>query len=97
MLGHLGCPGAGGRAGWLVGAVAAAWWMCQPSAFPDTIRLKDGSELKGVIVEEFTDRVTLNTESGERQLLTSEIDNILYDTPEQNFIRLGNLAFDREL
>ncbi len=80
----------------MFGVMAGALLLPTPAA-ADTILLKDGSELKGVIVEEFADRVTLSAEGGEQSILAAKIERIIYDAPEQSYIRQGNLAFDREL
>ncbi len=59
--------------------------------FSDTIRLKDGTEEKGVVVEEYSDRLVLSQEKGETHILKKDIQEIIYDTKEQNFLVLGNL------
>ena len=62
-----------------------AWWIgslllfCLPLN-ADTVQLKNGQELKGLIVEKHEDRIVLNTEKGETPVLKSSIQNILYDT-----------------
>ena len=76
--------------GLVVGAVLGS-----SPARADTIHLQDGSELKGVVVEEFADRLTLSTEEGERQVPADRIARVVYDTPERNYLRLGDQAFDR--
>lgn len=60
-------------------------------AFSDTIKLKDGSEEKGVVVEEYSDRLVLSQEKGETYILKKDIQRIIYDTKEQNLLVLGNL------
>ena len=51
--------------------------------------MKDGKELKGLVVEKHFDRVILSTESGEVHVLLAEIGRIQYDDPEQNFLETG--------
>lgn len=71
-----------------------AWWIV-PSFFlcsqlyADTVQLKDGRELKGLIVEKHEDRIILNTEKGETPVLKNTIQNISYDDPERNFLQIG--------
>lgn len=71
-----------------------AWWVV-PALFlcsrlyADTVQLKDGRELKGLIVEKHEDRIILNTEKGETPILKNTIQNILYDDREQNFLQMG--------
>jgi C-terminal processing protease CtpA/Prc len=60
----------------------------------DTILLKDGQELKGVVVEEYHDRLIFSTERGEICLLKKDTERVIYDTPEENYVKLG--AFYRD-
>lgn len=59
-------------------------------ASADTVYLKNGKETKGVVVEEYIDRIKLSTVDGEIVILKSEIKDILYDLPVQNLIKLGD-------
>ena len=61
--------------------------------FADTIFMKDKKEIKGLVVDEYVDRITLSTVDGERDILRSDIDRIEYDEPELNFMQLGR-AYD---
>lgn len=61
--------------------------------FADTIIIKDGKKIKGLVVDEYVDRVTLSTADGERDVFRKDIERIEYDTPEQNFMQLGR-AYD---
>lgn len=63
-------------------------FMCSP-LYADTVRLKSGQELKGLIVEKHEDRVILSTEKGETPVLKETIQTIRYDEAEQNFLELG--------
>ena len=58
-------------------------------AFCDTIHLKDSSSVKGIIVEEYRDRVVVSTEYGERDMSKNEIRSISYDLPEQNLCQMA--------
>lgn len=65
------------------------------SVFADVVYLKKGRQLKGIVVEDYVDRITLNTVDGEKVILKSEIKNILYDERVQNFIKLGDFHKDK--
>ncbi len=73
----------------LVGAYAAVSLFFLEPAAADTIILKTGKDLKGLIVEEHTDRIILSTEKGEVPILRNGIKDIQYDEPAQNFMRIG--------
>jgi membrane-associated protease RseP (regulator of RpoE activity) len=60
--------------------------------FADTIFLTSGQQIKGLVVEEYADRVILNTPDGEVLIMKDLIDDIFYDLPEQNYLYLGNRA-----
>jgi tetratricopeptide (TPR) repeat protein len=59
------------------------------AGFADTIVLKNGKELKGLVVERHADRVIVSTENGELPILLRGIKDIQYDEPDQNFIETG--------
>ncbi len=60
-----------------------------PVLYADTIFMKDKSEIKGLIVDEYVDRVILSTVDGEKEVFREDIERINYDTEEQNFMQLG--------
>ena len=59
------------------------------SLYADTIILKNKTRVKGLVVEEYADRIVLSTSECENDIFRNDIDNIEYDTAEQNFMRLG--------
>ena len=61
----------------------------------DTIILKSGSILKGIIVKEYSDRVMLRIPNGEVGIYKSLISKIVYLRPEQNLLELGNKCAKR--
>lgn len=71
------------------GCLLPSLFLWAPAGFSDTILLKDGKELKGLVIEKHFDRVILSTESGEKHVLLAEIEKIGYDDPEQNFMEAG--------
>ncbi len=58
--------------------------------FADTIYLNNGEERKGIVVEDYVDRIKLSTENGEQEILKADIKDILYDLRAQNLIKLGD-------
>ncbi len=70
-------------------------FFIMPMAEADTIILKNGKDLKGLVVEKHVDRIILSTEKGEIPILLSGIKDIQYDTPEQNFFKVGK-AYEAE-
>jgi C-terminal processing protease CtpA/Prc len=63
--------------------------------FADTLIMKDGNRIKGLVIEEYVDRVALNTIDGEKNIFRKDIETIEYDTPEQNFMQLGRNYDDK--
>lgn len=74
-------------------------YACLPAgrdyAFSDTIYTKENKEIKGIITEEYKDRITISTVDGERTLMKSEIRELYYDTEEQNLVKLAEQARER--
>ncbi len=65
------------------------------TARADTVIKRDGRELKGIIVEDYYDRIVLSTPDGEVQVLKSDVRELSYDSEEDNLIKLGDLAKER--
>ncbi|NQU95433.1 MAG: PDZ domain-containing protein [Candidatus Omnitrophica bacterium] len=65
------------------------------TAFADTVYLENGEKMKGVIVEEYHDRVVISTHEGEKSILKKDIHTISYDLVEQNLVVLGDSYADR--
>lgn len=61
----------------------------------DTIYTKENKEIKGIVIEEYKDRVLVSTVDGERTLMKSDIKELYFDTEEQNLIKLAEQARDR--
>ena len=61
-----------------------------PPVLADTVFLKNGQEIKGIVVEEYIDRIKFSTMDGEIEILKSDIKDILYDLRVQNLIKLGD-------
>ena len=69
-------------------------FVLSKSIYADTIFFKNGEEKKGIVVEEYIDRIILSTTDGEKEISKVNIKDILYDRPVQNLIKLGD--FHRE-
>ena len=65
------------------------------TAFADTVYLENGEKMKGVIVEEYHDRVVISTYEGEKSILKKDVHTISYDLVEQNLVVLGDSYADR--
>lgn len=61
-----------------------------PLAWADTIDMKDGREEKGIVVENYRDRIMLSTVDGEKEIKKVDIKDILYDRHQQNLVKLGD-------
>ncbi|MCM8761643.1 MAG: PDZ domain-containing protein [Candidatus Omnitrophica bacterium] len=61
----------------------------------DIIYTNDGREIKGIVVEEYKDRLVLSTADGEITVFKSDIRELSFDSEEENLIRLGDQAMDR--
>lgn len=65
------------------------------AVFCDTVYLNNGREVKGIVVEEYNDRVVLSTEFGERQIMKDKINRVLYDLPEQNMVAMADKYMEK--
>lgn len=58
-------------------------------AAADTIVLKSGEQLKGLVVEEHEDRVILSTADGEMPVMRKEIVKVEFDDPSYTLLSMG--------
>jgi tetratricopeptide (TPR) repeat protein len=70
------------------GVLLPSFFLCSDLC-ADAIKLKNGKELKGLVVEEHEDRILLSTENGEIPVLRRGIRQIDFDNPAQNFAQVG--------
>lgn len=75
---------------WFVTAV----FMLSAFAFAaaDTIRATDGKELKGIVVEDYKDRIVFSTVDGEITVMKMNMSGIRFDAPEENLVLLAEQA-----
>lgn len=65
-------------------------------ALSDTIYTKDNKELKGIVIEDYKDRVIFSTVDGELTIMKSDVRELYFDTEEQNLIKLAEQARDKD-
>ena len=58
----------------------------------DSIMLSNGEEVKGIVVEEYDDRIIISTYEGEKEIFKDKVRTISFDLPEQNLAKLGDNA-----
>jgi C-terminal processing protease CtpA/Prc len=76
------------------GCLVPSLFILNP-VFADTLVLKNGKEIKGLVVERHADRIILSTERGEMPILVKGIKEIKYDDAEQNFYQMAK-AYEKE-
>ena len=64
-------------------------------AIADTLGMNDGSTMKGIVVEDYKDRVVLSTVDGEKTVMKGDIRELFYDSEEENLIKLAEQARER--
>jgi len=65
------------------------------ACYADTVYLNDNSEIKGIVVEEYVDRIVYSTVEGEREIGKADIVHIKRDEPADNLIALGDAAMEK--
>jgi len=65
------------------------------SSNADTIFTNDGKEIKGIVVEDYKDRLVFSTADGEITIMKADIKELYFDTEEDNLIKLAEQARDR--
>ena len=80
---------------WILGGCVFPSFFIGVDLFADTVMLKNGKAIKGLVVEKHVDRIILSTERGEIPVLLSGIRNIEYDDAEQNFFAIAK-AYESE-
>jgi membrane-associated protease RseP (regulator of RpoE activity)/sRNA-binding regulator protein Hfq len=69
--------------------------LSRTQAGADTIYLKNGTEMKGIIVEDYRDRYVISTYEGEKTVFKQDIIKAVYDLIEQNLAQLGDEYLER--
>ncbi len=63
--------------------------------YADTIYTKDGKELKGIVIEDYMDRIVFSTVDGQITVMKSDVNELYFDTEEQNLIKLAEQSKDK--
>ncbi|MCX5680523.1 MAG: PDZ domain-containing protein [Candidatus Omnitrophica bacterium] len=63
--------------------------------FADTIYTNDGREMRGIIVEDYKDRIVMSTVDGEITTLKSDIKQLYYDSEADNLVKLAEQSKER--
>lgn len=61
----------------------------------DTLRLRSGGTVKGLILDEYKDRIVISTVNGELVVLKSDIDSAVYDSEEKTLLRKADNLFKK--
>ena len=61
----------------------------------DTVTTRDGREIKGIVVEDYKDRLIISTIDGEMTLMKANIFELYFDSEEDNLIKLADQAKER--
>ena len=64
--------------------------------YADIVVMNEGEELKGVVVEEYDDRIMLSTIDGEKQVMRKDIKKVIFDLEEQNLTSIGDFYQDNK-
>ncbi len=76
---------------------AVVYFGLTAASYTDTVVMKNKEYIKGVVVEEYKDRIVLSTVDGEKQIMRKDIANIMFDLEEQNLTNIGDRYQDRKL
>jgi C-terminal processing protease CtpA/Prc len=81
----------------LTGLVILCWFLTfsGKEVFGDEVYLKDGSLVKGLVLDNFYDRIVLSTPSARLQIEKKEIKEVFFELPEQNFFYLAQTNFEK--
>jgi len=79
----------------LISSLACLAAFSGGSALADTIITNDGKEIKGIVVEDYKDRVVFSTVDGEITVMKSDMRELSFDSEEENLIKLAEQASER--
>lgn len=68
---------------------------CAVSLSADTITTNERKEIKGIVVEDYRDRVVFSTVDGEIMVMKSDIRKLSFDSEEDNLVKLAEQASER--
>jgi hypothetical protein len=65
------------------------------TALADTVIKTNGEEMKGIVVEDYQDRIVMSTVNGEKTFMKHDIKELYYDEEEDNLIKLADQAKEK--
>ncbi len=66
------------------------------SLFADTIFLERGDSIKGIVTQQYEDRVIISVPGGEIGIYRNRISRIKFDEPEQNYLQMGDKYLEKK-
>lgn len=72
------------------------WPLAPAISHADTIYTNEGQEIRGIIVEDYKDRITLSTVNGEISIMKSDIKELYFDEEVDNLIKLAEQAKEKK-
>ena len=75
--------------------LVSGYWLPVTDLAADTIYTNDNKELKGIVVEDYKDRVVFSTADGEITVMKRDIRELYFDSEEDNLISLAEQASQR--
>jgi len=76
--------------------VSGYWFLVSNLTHGDTIYTKENKELKGIVVEDYKDRVVFSTADGEITVMKPDMRELYFDDEEDNLISLAEQAKARQ-
>ena len=64
-------------------------------SFADTVIMNDGKEAKGIVIEDYKDRIIFSTPDGEMTMMKADIRELVFDSDDDNLVKLAEQATDR--
>lgn len=80
----------------MIFAISISFFGMLASSPADTVIMRNGQKVKGVVVEAYKDRIVLRTIGGEEQIFKQNIKDVLYDLEEQNLTSVADFYLDSE-
>jgi len=65
-------------------------------SYADTIYTKEGKEMKGIVVEDYTDRLIFSTIDGEITVMKPDVRELYYDSEEDNLLKLAEQSREKK-
>lgn len=70
-------------------------FIVSQSASADTLVLRNGKRLKGLIVDNYTDRVVISTYEGEKVVMKADIRSVIYDSDAKVLLQKARNLYNR--